>query len=134
MRHEGPAAIAVALVLLGSALQIVVARRMPAGSGRAQPPTSATVVNVVTPIGVLLVAASTAYLRLTGGTHTHGNKLIVTLVAAALVVSAIYTGVVALFAFAVAVVSHGLRRVWPSVWVVTAASVTCLALLPIAQR
>jgi hypothetical protein len=133
MRHEGPAAIAVALVLLGSALQIVVARRMPAGPGRAQPPTSATVVNVVAPIGVLLVAASTAYLRLTGGTHTHGNKLIVTLVAAALVVSAIYTGV-ALVAFAVAVVSHGLRRVWPSVWVVTAASVTCLALLPVALR
>lgn len=128
-RHGTPAAIAVALVLLGALLQVITSRRW---SDQRQPrPTSATVVNAVAPAGVLFVAAAVAYIRLAGGPHGPGSRLTNVLVAAALFASAVYTSAVALIALAVAVVSHGVRRAWVSLWVVTAASVTAAVLLPI---
>lgn len=119
---------ALALVLLGSLAQIIAARRVSPGSGPR--PASATVVNVVAPAGVLFITAAVGYLRLAGGPHAATSKVTNVLIAAALFASAAYATVVALVALAVAVAHNGLRRVWPSVWVVTAASVTCVAFLP----
>ena len=131
-RHGGPAALALALVLLGSLAQIVAARR--AFTDVRPRPTSATVVNVVAPAGVLFITAAVGYLRLAGGPHAASSRVDNVLIAAALFASAAYTSIVALVALAVAVAHNGLRRVWPSVWVVTAASVTCVALLPVMLR
>ena len=127
-RHGGPAALALALVLLGSLAQIVAARRV--SPDAAPRPTSATVVNIVAPAGVLFITAAVGYLRLAGGPHAASSRVTNVLIAAALFASAAYTTVVTLIALAVAVAHNGLRRVWPSVWVVTAASVTCVAFLP----
>jgi hypothetical protein len=127
-RHGDLAAIALGLVLLGSLAQIVAARRI---FTDARPrPVSATVVNVVAPAGVLFVTAAGGYLRVAGGHHGTG-RITTVLIAAALVASAAYATVVTLVALAVAVASHGLRRAWSSLWVVTAASVTCVAVLPL---
>lgn len=128
VRHGDWAGIALALVLLGSLAQIIVARHV---FTDARPrPVSATVVNVVAPACVLLVTAAGAYLHIARGHHGTG-RITTVLIAAALVASAGYTIVVTLVALAVAVVSHGFRRAWSSLWVVTAASVTCVAVLPI---
>ena len=127
-RHGDTAAIAVALVLLGSLAQIIAARRV---FTDARPrPVSATVVNVVAPAGVLFVTAAGGYLHVAGGHHGAGRVTTV-LIAAALLSSAAYTTVVTLVALAVAVVRNGLRQTWSSVWVVAAASVTCVAVLPL---
>jgi hypothetical protein len=128
-RHGMPAAIAVTLVLLGSVLQILTSRGW--ARGGSPRPTSATVVNVVAPAGLLFVASAVAYVRLAGGRHGPGTDLTTTLVAVALFASAAYTSLVAVIALAVAVVAHGVRRAWASLWVVTAASVTAAVLLPI---
>ena len=133
-RHGGPAALALALVLLGSLAQIIAARWVSAGEDSAPRPTSATVVNVVAPAGVLFITAAVGYLRLAGGPHAASSKVTDVLIAAALFASAAYTTVVAIVALAVAVAHNSLRRVWPSVWVVTAASVTCVAFLPMVMR
>jgi len=131
-RHGGPAALALALVLLGSLAQIIAARRI---SADAQPrPTSATIVNIVAPAGVLFIAAAVGYLRLAGGPHAASSRVTNVLIAAALFASAAYATVVTLIALAVAVAHNGLRRVWPSLWVVTAASVVCVAFLPMVLR
>jgi hypothetical protein len=127
-RHGDSAAIALALVLLGSLAQIFAAGRI--FTALRPRPVSATVVNVVAPAGVLFATAACGYLHLAGGHHGTGRVTTV-LVAAALVASAAYTAVVTLVALAVAVAAHGLRQVWSSVWVVTAASVTCVAVLPL---
>ena len=127
-RHGDTAGIALALVLLGSLAQIVAARRM--STVARTRPVSATVVNVVAPAGVLFVTAAGGYLHIAGGHHAAG-RITTVLIAAALVASAAYTTVVTLVALAVAVAAHGLRQAWSSVWVVTAASVTCVAVLPL---
>lgn len=128
-RHGSPAALALAFVLLGSLAQVVAARR--AFHDSRPRPVSATVVNVVAPAGVLLITAAVGYVRMTGGAHGVSNKVTTALVAAALFASAGYLTLVAIVALTVAVSAHGLRRVWPSLWVVTAASVTCVAVLPV---
>lgn len=128
-RHGTPAAVAVVLVLLGSVLQVLASRRW-VRDGRPRP-ASATVVNAVAPVGVLFSAAAVAYARLAIGHHGAGSRLTTVLVAAALFAAAAYTCVVALVALAIAVLHHGLRRAWASVWVVMAASVAAAVLLPI---
>jgi hypothetical protein len=130
-RHGDPAGIAFALVLLGSLAHIVAARRV--FTGTRPRAVSATVVNVVAPAGVLFVTAAGGYLHVAGAHHGMG-RITTVLVASALVASAAYTTVVTLVALVVAVVSHGLRQAWSSVWVVTAASVTCVAVLPLVLR
>lgn len=131
-RHGGSAVLALALVLLGSLAQIIAARRV---SGDAGPrPVSATVVNVVAPASVLFITAAVGYLRLAGGPHAASSRVTNLLITAALFASAAYATVVALVALAVGVAHNGLRRVWPSVWVVTAASVTCVAFVPMVLR
>jgi len=131
-RHGAPAYLAVALVLVGSALQILAGRRLVAGE---QPrPVAATVVNVVSPAAVLFVAAFVAYLRAVGLSEGSGAKPTTVVIAAALLASAAYTLVVAVIALGVVVASHGVRRAWASLWLVAATSVTAVALLPIGLR
>ena len=129
MRHGSTAVVALVLVLLGSALQIRARRRLTdADSPR---PVSATIVNVVAPAAVLFIAAAVTFVRVVGLAHGGNARVTTVLVAAALSACAAYTLVVAVVALAVAVASHGVRRAWASLWVLTATSVTAAVLLPI---
>jgi len=132
VRHGPAAVVALLLVLVGSALQMRARRRLAEQHGPG--PVSATVVNVVAPAAVVFIAGAVPYLRLVGLAHGGNARVTTVLVAAALLACAAYTLVVALVALAVAVASHGVRRAWASLWVVTATSVTAAALLPMGWR
>jgi hypothetical protein len=129
VRHGPSAVLAVVLVLLGSAAQIGVRRRL--ADEETPRPVSATVVNVVAPSAVLFVAGAVTYLRVVGLAHGGTARVTTVLIAAALLACAAYTLVVAFVALAVAVASHGVRRAWASLWVLAATSVTAAVLLPL---
>jgi len=129
VRHGPSAVVAVVLVLLGSALQIRARRRL--ADEQSPRPASATVVNIVAPTAVVFIAGAVTYLRLVGLAHGGNARATTVLIAAALLACAAYTLVVAVVALAVAVASHGVRRAWGSLWVLTATSVTAVVLLPI---
>jgi hypothetical protein len=128
-RHGLSAVLAVVLVLVGSAAQIRVRRRV--ADEETPRPVSATIANVVAPTAVLFIAGAVTYLRVVGLAHGGNARVTTVLIAAALLACAAYTLVVALVALAVAVASHGVRRAWASLWVLTATSVTAAVLLPI---
>ena len=86
---------------------------------------------MVAPTAVLFIAGAVTYLRVVGLAHGGNARVTTVLIAAALLACAAYTLVVALVALAVAVASHGVRRAWASVWVLTATWVTAAVLLPL---
>jgi len=129
VRHGPSAVFAFALVLLGSGLQIRVRRRV--ADDESPRPVSATVINVVAPAAVLFIAGAVTYLRMVGLAHGGNARVTTVLIAVALLACAAYTLLVAMVALAVALASHGVRRTWASLWVVTATSVTAAVLLPI---
>src|SRR3954451_385299 len=129
VRHGPSALFAFLLVLLGSGLQIRVRRRVTDEDGPRL--VSATVINVVAPAAVVFIASAVTYLRLVGLAHGDNARATTVLVAAALLACAAYMLLVAMVALAVAVVSHGVRRAWASLWTVAAMSVTAAVLLPI---
>src|SRR3954447_21387225 len=129
VRHGPSAVLAILLVLVGSGLQIRVRRRVADEDG--QRLVSATVINVVAPGAVIFIAGAVTYLRMVGLTHGGNAKATTVLVAAALLACAAYMLLVAMVALAVAVVSHGVRRAWASLWTVAAMSVTAAVPLPI---